>query len=54
MQVNYNGSTSIETAIVNLQRQSKFGQGFDNSSLDSDKDVYTKVLKVKNNTKQVV
>jgi len=35
MQVNYNGSTSMETAIINLQRQSKFGQGFDNSSLDS-------------------
>ena len=35
MQVNYNVSTSVETAIINLQRQSKFGQGFDNSSLDS-------------------
>ncbi|WP_298484221.1 SusC/RagA family TonB-linked outer membrane protein [uncultured Maribacter sp.] len=35
MQVNYNGSTSMETAIINLQRQSKFGQGFDNSSIDS-------------------
>ncbi len=35
MQVNYNGSTSMETAIVLLQRQSKFGQGFDNSSVDS-------------------
>ena len=35
MQVNYNGSTSMETAIILLQRQSKFGQGFDNSSLDS-------------------
>ena len=35
MQVNYNGSTSVETAIINIQRQSKFGQGFDNSSLDS-------------------
>ena len=35
MQVNYNGSTSVETAIINLQRQSKFGQGFDNLSLDT-------------------
>ncbi len=35
MQINYNGSTSMETAIVLLQRQSKFGQGFDNSSVDS-------------------
>ena len=35
MQVNYNGSTSAETAIINLQRQNKFGQGYDNSSLDS-------------------
>ncbi|MFT7073655.1 MAG: TonB-linked SusC/RagA family outer membrane protein [Patiriisocius sp.] len=35
MQVNYNGSTSMETAIINLQRQSKFGQGFDNASVDS-------------------
>ena len=35
MKVNYNGSTSVETAIINLQRQNKFGQGFDNSSVDS-------------------
>ncbi|MBM1106108.1 SusC/RagA family TonB-linked outer membrane protein [Aurantibacter crassamenti] len=35
MQVNYNGSTSMETAIINLQRQSKFGQGYDNLHLDS-------------------
>ncbi|SFC82374.1 SusC/RagA family TonB-linked outer membrane protein [Algibacter pectinivorans] len=35
MQVNYNGSTSMETAIVSLQRQSKFGQGYDNLHLDS-------------------
>lgn len=35
MQINYNGSTSMETAIVNLQRQNKFGQGYDNSHLDS-------------------
>jgi TonB-linked SusC/RagA family outer membrane protein len=35
MQVNYNGSTSMEKAIINLQRQSKFGQGYDNSALDS-------------------
>lgn len=35
MQVNYNGSTSTETAIVLLQRQNKFGQGFDNASIDS-------------------
>lgn len=35
MQINYNGSTSMETAIILLQRQSKFGQGFDNASLDS-------------------
>lgn len=35
MQVNYNGSSSMETAIINLQRQSKFGQGYDNLHLDS-------------------
>ena len=35
MQVNYNGSTSMETAIIVLQRQSKFGQGYDNLHLDS-------------------
>ncbi|GAA4236264.1 SusC/RagA family TonB-linked outer membrane protein [Postechiella marina] len=35
MQINYNGSTSMETAIINLQRQSKFGQGYDNLHLDS-------------------
>lgn len=35
MQINYNGSTSMETAIINLQRQSKFGQGYDNTHLDS-------------------
>ncbi len=35
MQINYNGSTSAETAIINLQRQNRFGQGFDNVSLDS-------------------
>ena len=35
MKVNYSGSTSMETPIVLLQRQSKFGQGFDNASLDS-------------------
>ena len=35
MQVNYSGSTSVETAIVLLQRQNKFGQGYDNLHLDS-------------------
>ncbi|WP_194528700.1 SusC/RagA family TonB-linked outer membrane protein [Zobellia roscoffensis] len=35
MQINYNGATSMETAIVSLQRQNKFGQGFDNASVDS-------------------
>ncbi|MCB4807742.1 SusC/RagA family TonB-linked outer membrane protein [Tamlana sp. 62-3] len=35
MKVTYNGSTSMETAIVLLQRQSKFGQGYDNAHLDS-------------------
>ena len=35
MQINYTGSTSTETAIINLQRQSKFGQGYDNLHLDS-------------------
>jgi len=35
MQINYSGSTSAETAIVNLQRQNKFGQGYDNLHLDS-------------------
>ncbi len=35
MKVNYNGSTSMESAIVLLQRQNQFGQGFDNASLDS-------------------
>ncbi|AXP79599.1 Colicin I receptor precursor [Mariniflexile rhizosphaerae] len=35
MQINYNGSTSMETAIINLQRQSKFGQGYDTAHLDS-------------------
>ncbi|KJD31002.1 hypothetical protein PK35_16890, partial [Tamlana nanhaiensis] len=35
MKVSYNGSSSMETAIVLLQRQSKFGQGYDNSHLDS-------------------
>ena len=35
MKVNYTGSTSMERAIVLLQRQSKFGQGYDNESLDS-------------------
>lgn len=35
MQVNYNGATSMESAIVLLQRQSKFGQGYDNLNLDS-------------------
>ena len=35
MQVNYNGSTSMETAIIVLQRQNKFGQGYDNLHLDS-------------------
>ena len=35
MKINYSGSTSMETAIIVLQRQSKWGQGFDNASLDS-------------------
>jgi len=35
MRINYTGSTSMETPIVLLQRQSKWGQGFDNSSVDS-------------------
>ncbi|MBC6999754.1 SusC/RagA family TonB-linked outer membrane protein [Cytophaga sp. FL35] len=35
MQVNYNGSSSMESAIILLQRQSKFGQGYDNLHLDS-------------------
>ncbi|WP_027138483.1 SusC/RagA family TonB-linked outer membrane protein [Gaetbulibacter saemankumensis] len=35
MQINYNGSTSWENAIINLQRQSKYGQGYDKLHLDS-------------------
>lgn len=35
MKVNYNGSTSMENAIIVLQRQNRFGQGYDNSHLDS-------------------
>lgn len=35
MQINYNGSYSRESAIVLLQRQNRFGQGYDNSHLDS-------------------
>ncbi len=35
MKVNYNGSYSQESAIVLLQRQNKFGQGYDNSHFDS-------------------
>ncbi len=35
MRINYNGSSSMETAIVLLQRQNEYGQGFDNSNLDS-------------------
>lgn len=35
MKINYNGSTSAESAIILLQRQNRFGQGFDNASLDS-------------------
>ncbi|WP_166967699.1 SusC/RagA family TonB-linked outer membrane protein [Yeosuana marina] len=35
MQINYTGSTSMERAIILLQRTNKFGQGFDNSSVDS-------------------
>ncbi len=35
MKVNINSSTSAESAIVLIQRQNKFGQGFDNSGLDS-------------------
>ena len=35
MKINYNGSYSWESAIVLLQRQNRFGQGFDNASVDS-------------------
>ncbi|MFY0713887.1 SusC/RagA family TonB-linked outer membrane protein [Seonamhaeicola sp. NFXS20] len=35
MKVNYTGSTSMQNAIVLLQRQNKFGQGYDNAHLDS-------------------
>ena len=35
MQINYTGSTSIENPIILLQRQNKFGQGYDNAHLDS-------------------
>ncbi len=35
MRINYNGSTSMETAIINLQRQDTYGQGYDNAHLDS-------------------
>ncbi|PKQ45440.1 SusC/RagA family TonB-linked outer membrane protein [Confluentibacter flavum] len=35
LRINYTSSTSMETAIINLQRQSKFGQGYDNLHLDS-------------------
>ncbi|WP_179348451.1 SusC/RagA family TonB-linked outer membrane protein [Winogradskyella pacifica] len=35
MKVNYNGSTSMDNAIIVLQRQNEFGQGFDTASLDS-------------------
>ena len=35
MRINYNGSTSMETAIVLLQRQNEYGQGYDNSHIDS-------------------
>ena len=35
MRINYNGSSSMETAIVNLERQDRFGQGYDNTHLDS-------------------
>lgn len=35
MRINYNGSYSRESAIVLLQRQNRFGQGYDNSHVDS-------------------
>ena len=35
MRINYSGSYSRESAIVLLQRQNKFGQGYDNSHIDS-------------------
>ena len=35
MKINYNGSSSMETAIILLQRQNRFGQGYDNSHVDS-------------------
>ncbi len=35
MKINYNGSYSRESAIVLLQRQNKYGQGYDNAHLDS-------------------
>ena len=35
MKINYNGSSSMETAYVLLQRQSQWGQGYSNANLDS-------------------
>jgi TonB-linked SusC/RagA family outer membrane protein len=35
MKVTYNGSASFDNAIILLQRQNQFGQGYDNASLDS-------------------
>ncbi|HEY5688234.1 MAG TPA: SusC/RagA family TonB-linked outer membrane protein [Yeosuana sp.] len=35
MKISYNGSTSMETAYILLQRQSQWGQGYSNANLDS-------------------
>ncbi len=35
MRINYNGSYSRESAIILLQRQNRFGQGYDNTHFDS-------------------
>lgn len=35
MKVNFNSSSSVEEAIVVLKRQNRFGQGFDNASIDT-------------------
>ncbi len=35
MKINYNGSVSMEKAIINLKRQNKFGQGYDNLHFDT-------------------
>lgn len=35
MKINFNSSVSAETAIINLKRQNKFGQGYDGIHFDS-------------------